>query len=445
MIGNEFSRSRISSVELKEVPRLLGSNAMMQAMDILRAHALSLPILAKFAFAMVMIAGVPYLSRRVRLPVVVGLLLSGVLVGPYGLDLIGQNRPIADFFAELGKLFLMFFAGLEIDLDRFREARGKTSIFGLWTTCTPLLLGTIVGLLFGYGVITAIVLGSLLASHTLLGSSIVQEHNANSLEPIAVTVGATVISDTLSLLVFAVCLSTYVGGFSLRAMGLQVIEIAVFVPLIVVGVGRVGGRVLKLVQENEEVYFVVMLIIVVAASALADVINLPGIVGAFLAGLAVNAAVKNMPAKEKLEFLGRSLFIPSFFIVTGFLINPLVFLQSIADNFLLVCCVIGALLAGKGIATEVAGRAFGYTRIERLTMWSLTLPQVAATLAATLVAYNTFDPAGHRLLDDKLLNVVLVLMLTTAILGPVLTERFLPRMMREDAVRSFQGNHVWKR
>ena len=405
----------------------------MHAIEFLRTHALSLSTLTKFAFVMAMLVGVPHLSRLLRLPVVVGLLLSGVLVGPYGLDLFGQNRPIADFFAELGKLFLMFFAGLEIDLNRFREARHKTVIFGLWTTCTPLLLGTLVGLAFGYGVVPAIVLGSLLASHTLLGSAIVQAHKANSLEAIAVTVGATVISDTLSLLVFAVCLSTYVGGFSLRAMSLQIFEIAVFVPLIIFGVGRAGGYVLKLMRDNEEAYFILMLVIIAIASALADVINLPGIVGAFLVGLALNTAVKDTPAKEKLEFLGRSLFIPCFFIVIGFLINPLAFLRSIIDNFLLVGGVIGALLVGKGIATAVAGRAFGYSHITRLTMWSLTLPQVAATLAAALVAYDTFDPAGHRLIDGKLLNVVLVLMLTTSILGPVLTERFLPRMIKEEA------------
>ncbi len=205
-----------------------------------------------------------------------------------------------------------------------------------------------------------------------------------------------------------------------------------FVPLIIFGVGRAGGYVLKLMQDNEEAYFVLMLVIIAVARALADLINLPGIVGAFLAGLALNTAVKDMPAKEKLEFLGRSLFIPCFFIVTGFLINPPAFLQSVTGNFLLVCGVVGALLLGKGIAAAVAGRAFGYTRNVRLTMWSLTLPQVAATLAAALVAYDTFNPAGQRLIDDKLLNVVLVLMLTTSILGPVLTQRFLPRMIGEE-------------
>jgi Kef-type K+ transport system membrane component KefB len=110
-------------------------------------------------------------------------------------------------------------------------------------------------------------------------------------------------------------------------------------------------------------------------------------------------------------------------------LNPPEFLQSFKDNFGLVCGVIGALLVGKWIAVQIAGRAFGYTQVTRWTMWSLTLPQVAATLAATLVAYDTFDPAHRRLIDAQLLNVVLVLMLTTSIIGPVLTQRFLPRML----------------
>jgi len=175
--------------------------------------------------------------------------------------------------------------------------------------------------------------------------------------------------------------------------------------------------------------------IMAVAGVLAQTINLPDIVGAFLAGLAVNAAVHDKPAKDKLEFFGKAFFIPIFFVVTGFLIDPLVFAHSIIDNFSLVAAIIVALLAGKGIAAALAGRAFTYTPAARLTMWSLTLPQVAATLAATLVAFNTFDPAGQRLIDRRMLDVVLVLMLSTATLGPVLTQQFAPRMLEDSATK----------
>jgi len=405
----------------------------MMVLEFLRSHALSLPSLTKFALAMAVIVSVPRLSRRVRLPPAVGLLLSGVVLGPHGLELIGENRPIADFFADLGKLLLMFFAGLEIDLARFRQAQQRTIVFGLLTTALPQLLGTAVGVLVGYGTLGAVVLGSLLASHTLLGAPIVTRLGLVRLEPITITFGATVMSDTLSLLVFAVCLATYKSGFSVSVLAVQVAEIAIFVPLVLIGLSRLAAYLLKKLEDHEEEYFIAMLMIVAVTGALAQSINLPGIVGAFLAGLAINAAAHAKPAKEKLEFIGNSFFILIFFIVTGFLIDPPVFFSSIVDNRTLVVGIIGALLIGKWLAAEIAGRSFGCSRAARQTMWSLTLPQVAATLAATLVAFDTFDPAGHRLIDERLLNAVLVLMLTTAILGPVLTECFAPRMLKDEA------------
>jgi Kef-type K+ transport system membrane component KefB len=200
-----------------------------------------------------------------------------------------------------------------------------------------------------------------------------------------------------------------------------------------------SAYILKKVENDENAYFVLMLAILAVAAQLSQTINLPGIVGAFLAGLAVNAAVRDKPAKGKLEFFGNSLFIPVFFIVTGFLINPVTFVRTLTGNFPLVAAVIGALLIGKLIAAQIAGRAFAYTPAARMTMWSLTLPQVAATLAATLVAFDTFNSAGQRLVDERLLNVVLVVVLATSILGPVLTEHFAPRMLSSPSRRSHAG------
>src|SRR5215471_9717942 len=184
---------------------------------------------------MAIIVGVPRLSRRVRLPGVVGLLLSGIAVGPHGLDVFGTIRPVADFFADLGKLLLMFCAGLEIDLALFRRARNRVIAFGLLTTSLPLLLGTGVGFLFHYRPVAAVVLGSLLASHTLLAGPVVAKLGATRLEPIAVTYGATVVSDTLSLVVFAICVSTFQRGFSIPSLAMQLIEIAIFIPFVLFG------------------------------------------------------------------------------------------------------------------------------------------------------------------------------------------------------------------
>src|SRR4051812_23981570 len=402
----------------------------MTVLDAVRSHVLSLPDLAKFAIVIAVMVGIPPLARRIRIPEMVGLLLFGVILGPHVLEFFGTNRPIADFFAELGKLLLMFSAGLEIDVGLFRKSQTRSLIFGVITTMLPLLLGTLYGLTFGYALIPAIVIGSLLASHTLLGLSVVTRLGAVRLEPLVVTIGATVVSDTLSLVVFAICVSTFTTGFSLGGLAVQIIEIAVFVPLILIGVSRAGAYVLRKVRDNEAGFFVTMLGIMAVSGTLADLINLPGIVGAFLAGLSVNAAVEGHPAKAKLQFLGTALFIPSFFIVTGFLIAPVAFVQSLFDNFLLVAGIVLTLLVGKRIAAEVAGRMFGYARSARLTVWALTLPQVAATLAAALVGYDTRNAVGERLLDGNMLNAVLVLMLATSILGPILVERFTPGMLR---------------
>jgi Kef-type K+ transport system membrane component KefB len=322
----------------------------------------------------------------------------------------------------------MFVAGLEMDLARFWQTQSRSITFGLITAGVPLLLGAAVALLFGYGAIAAVAVGSLLASHTLLGSRVVAELGANRLEPVIVTVGATLLSDTLSLVVFAICVSTYESGFSTTGVALQLIEIAVFVPVILFGLSRVGAYVLKKVEGEEDAYFVLMFGIMAVAGVLAGTINLPGIVGAFLAGLAVNAAAQDKPAKEKLKFFGDAFFIPIFYVVTGFLIDPLIFVPSIIDNFSLASAIFVALMAGKWLAAEIAGRAFKYSSAARMTMWSLTLPQVATTLAATLVAFNTFNPLHQRLIDARMLHVVLVLMLITATLGPVLTQHFAPRM-----------------
>jgi len=401
----------------------------MDALDFIRSHALALPLLVKFALGMVTIFGVSALSRRIGIPPVVGLLFSGVVLGPHVLEVFGEQRPIANFFADLGKLLLMFFAGLEIDLALFRRAQRKVITFGVITTTLPLVLGTAVGVLFGYGMVTAVVLGSLLASHTLLGMSIVKKIGATRLEPFTITVGATVLSDTLSLVVFAMCVSTFLRGFSVSGLALQLIEIAVFIPLLLFAVGRGGRYLLKKAEDDEPAYFVVMFGVMAAAVALTQIVQLPDIVGAFLAGLAVNTAVQDKPAKEKLEFIGNSFFIPIFFVVTGFLIDPIAFARSIVDNAGLAVAVVGALIVGKGVAAAVVARAFNYSRAAQMTMWSLTLPQVAATLAATLVGFDTINASGERLLDQKLLDVVFVLILVTATLGPIMTQRYAPLML----------------
>jgi len=415
-------------------PMLLVEQMTMEWLDAFRSHALALPNLAKFAIVMAIIAFAPTLTRRARLPELVGLLVCGIILGPYVLAVAPMNHPIVQFFGDLGRLLLMFGVGLEIDMSLFRKTQTRSVIFGLITTMVPQVLGTAYALAFGYGIIPAIVIGSLLASHTLLAMPILTRYGALGLEPVVVTIGATMVSDTLSLIVFGICVSMYTTGFSPSGLTVQIVEVAIFVPLILIGVSRAGAWLLNKLRDNQAGYFVTMLGIMAVSGELADLINLPDIVGAFLAGVAVNAAVSDQPAKEKLEFFGRAFFIPIFFIVIGFLIVPVAVGQTIFNKFWLVAGMVVSLILGKGIAAAIAGRAFGYARQASLTMWSLTLPQVAATLAATLVGYNTLNAAGQRLLGDEIFNTVLVLLVVTSLLGPVLTGLFTPGMVKQEAL-----------
>lgn len=400
-------------------------------LDSLRTQLSTLSPLARFIAAAAAVIIMPPLSRRLKLPSVVGLLVAGIILGPYVLDIFGKERPVADFMAELGKLLLMFYAGLEVDLNLFRRSQRKVIIFGVITTTLPLILGTVVGLWFGYAAIPAIVLGSLLASHTLLALSTVQEAGVARMEPIAVATGATVVSDTLSLVVFAVCLSTYQRGFSVSVLLVQLVEIVAFVLFVLFVVSRAAKYALNKVRDHEDTFFILLFGIMAIAAFLAGLVKLPGIVGAFLAGLALNEAAQGKSAEEKLGFLANTFFIPAFFLVTGFLIDPAVFVRSLIDNFGLAISILLALVIGKGLAAGIAGRIFKYSQAARRTIWSLTLPQVAATLAATLVGVKTVDPAGHHLIDERVLNAVFVLMLSTSILGPVMTQHSAPAMLRE--------------
>jgi Kef-type K+ transport system membrane component KefB len=159
----------------------------MEWLDTFRAHALTLPNLAKFAIVLALIVGVSALARRLRIPELVGLLVVGVLLGPHVLGLYGVNYPIVQFFADLGRLMLMFAAGLELDINLFRRTQTHSVIFGLVTTIVPQLLGTAFGLAFGYHIIPAIVIGSMLASHTLISLPIITRLGALGLEPVVVT------------------------------------------------------------------------------------------------------------------------------------------------------------------------------------------------------------------------------------------------------------------
>lgn len=407
---------------------MFGEFGVCRVLENLHDSLTHLSILSRFALALAVCLFVPRLCQRIRLPAAVGLLAAGVVFGPFGLQVVPQNPPVASFFAEVGKLLLMFFAGLEIDIDQFNRVRNRSIVYGLLTFGFPMLAGIIVGLAFGYAWLAAVLIGSLLASHTLLGFPIVQRLGLTENEAVTVTVGATIFTDLGALLVLAICLPVHTTGFSLGGFLFQIAQLAIYVPVVLIGLSALGKLFLHRRGDSKANEFLTILLIMVVAAEGAEWIHLEPIIGAFLAGLAVNRAIKDSEAKQELEFIANTIFIPMFFITIGFLIDVRVFINTIAGNFGLVGGIVGGLIASKFLAACVAQRHFAYTRIEGMLMGSLSLPQVASTLAAALVAFEAKNSSDERLIDEPIVNTVIVLLVVTSSLGPILTERFGKRM-----------------
>ncbi|HSL06230.1 MAG TPA: cation:proton antiporter [Nitrospiraceae bacterium] len=391
-----------------------------QLLDLLQ----NMSLLSAFALGMAIVLFVPRLSAHIGLPAAVGLLLAGVVFGPHGLHITREGMPVLTFFAEVGKLLIMFFAGMEIDLAQAKRTGGRSLLFGSLTFLLPLAAGTTVGLIFNYSWVSSLLIGSLMASHTLIGYPILQRLGLGGKEVVTVTVGATVLTDVSSLMVLAVCLPIHTSGFSSGGFAWQVIELALYVPLVVFGLSAVGKWLFRRKGYTNEYQVGFTLMVIALAGLGAELINLEAIIGAFLAGLAVNRAIKKSEAKNELEFVGNLLFIPPFFIYIGAHIDVPVFLETLIKHLDLVIAIVGGLVGTKFLAALATQWLIGYTRTEGLIMWSLSLPQVAATLAAAVVAYQAKNATGVRLIDEPVINTVVVLMVATSILGPILTERF---------------------
>jgi Kef-type K+ transport system membrane component KefB len=367
------------------------------------------------------------------MPPGVGLLFAGVALGPSGLGTVPDAAPVAGFFAEIGKLLLMFFAGLEIDLSQFRRTGKRSLVFGALTFSLPFAAGIAVGLLAGYGVLAAVLIGSLISSHTLLGFPIVRRLGLVTDEAVAVTIGGTVFTDLTALLVLSVCLPIHSSGFSPSMFAAQVGEVVAFILVVFVGLSALGRWLIERTGDTDERQVTLIFLIIALAGFGADAINLEPIIGAFVAGLAINRALTHGKAKEQLEFVGNTLFIPMFFVSIGFLIDLRVFGQTLVARIGLVVGIVGGLVGAKYLAARLTQRIYSYTRSEGRLIWSLSIPQVAATLAPALVAYETRNAEGVRLIDEAVLNTMLVLVVVTSMLGPVLTEYFGRQRLAEQA------------
>ena len=386
-------------------------------MESFLAQAADSPLIS-FTLLLLVILTLPPLFERIKLPGLVGLLFAGVILGSNGLGLLDAQSESLKLLADIGKIYLMFVAGLEIDLDEFRKTKERSLLFGFATFTLPLIAGTTVGYLFGMGLNAAILTGSLLASHTLLGYPIVNRLGVVRNEAVTVTIGATIFTDIAALLVLAICIAIHGGDFSAGGLVLQLVTLGLYSAIVLFGIDKAGKEYFRRTGDEESNQFMFILLVVFVAAVGAQIINVDKIVGAFLAGLAVNDVVGHSPVEEKVEFVGSTLFIPCFFVSMGLLLDIPGFINTVTTELPLTLAIVGSLFVSKFLASAIAKFFYGYSWEQALTMWSLSLPQVAATLAAALAGVSS------GLISDSVFNVVIVLMLVTSIIGPVLTARF---------------------
>jgi Kef-type K+ transport system membrane component KefB/nucleotide-binding universal stress UspA family protein len=385
-------------------------------MDGLLSTVPNSPIVA-FTVLLLVTLIIPPLFERLRLPGLVGLLAAGVILGPSLIGLLHPEGEIEKLLTDIGKIYLMFVAGLEIDMREFRKNRNRSLGFGLMTFLLPLLGGIVLGRTFGYGWVGATLIGSLLSSHTLLAYPIVLRLGVAKENSVTVTVGATIFTDIAALLVLAMCVAAQAGDFSAQLVVGQLLLMGLYATLVLFGLDWAGRLYFRRTGDEEGNQFLFVLVAVFIAAVGSQLINVDKIVGAFLAGLAVNDVLGDGPVKEKVEFVGSVLFIPFFFTCMGLLLDIPVFVEALTTNLGFTTALVASLLLSKLLAALGAKLLFRYNWTQMVTMWSLSLPQVAATLAAALVGLQ------QGIISAQVFNGVIVLMLVTSLVGPLVTTR----------------------
>ena len=365
---------------------------------------------------------IPPLTRRLRLPDLVGLLAAGVLVGPHVLHWIDAKSETITLLSDIGAIYLLFTVGLEIDLEEFNRVKRRSVTFGALIFVLGVGTGFGIGQIFGFPLVPSLLLGALMATHTPLGYPIVRSYGAQRDESVIVSVGSTIFTDIAALLLLAVAIGLGKGNLTPSSFTALLISISVFACLVVLGIRMIGRHLwMRNVIDENRVFLAVLLTLFVASLG-AELAGVEKIVGAFLAGLAVNSVLPEGKVKEQVIFVGGALFIPIFFIHLGLLLD----LGSLADsisNIEFTALMLTGALGCKALAAVIAGRWFRYSPNQILLMWSLAMPKVAATLATAFIGFQ----AG--LLDSTVLNAVLAVMVVTATLGPTLTTRSVVALM----------------
>ena len=389
------------------------------------------PVL-KFLLILLIILAAPLLLNKLRIPHLLGLIIAGAIIGPHGFNLVLRDSSII-LSGTAGLLYIMFLAGLEIDMADFKRNSTKSLAFGMYTFLIPMILGTVVGIwVLQFNVLTSVLLASMFASHTLIAYPIISKLGISK----NITVGGTMITDTLALLVLTIIVGMATGQVNDMFWIRLGVSILIFALIVLFGFPFIGRWFFKHVHDNISQYIFV-LVMVFLGSFLAQVAGMEAIIGAFLSGLALNRLIpQSSPLMNRVEFVGNAIFIPFFLLGVGMLIDYRTFFTSFETIKVGLIMIIVAT-AAKYIAAWMTQKTFHLSTDQRSVIFGLSNAQAAATLAAVMVGYNVItgtDANGEpiRLLNESVLNGTILMILVTCTIASFAAQKGAHNIAAQD-------------
>ena len=380
-----------------------------------------------FAIVMAVIFFSPYIMRLVKLPEIIGVIIFGIILGPNFLNVLERDGGIL-LFGTVGILFIMFNSGLELDMQNFKKKKFRSLIFGLLTFIFPMSAG----FLAGYGIfhfmeienniengkiIAAILFGSVFASHTLLTYPTVGKLGIKDDEAVVVAVGGTLITNTIAMLILAVIASYVLGGGQGEWYDAPAIFMC-FSVAVVMFIPKLVRWFFKMVESDTYTQYIFVMAVLFAVASFGKLIGIEPIIGAFLAGLALNSLIPaNSILMNRIGFIGNTLFIPFFLMYVGMLAD-IRLLVSDWRVIMIAALMFFIAVPTKYVAAYITQKIFKYSDAQRRLIFGLSNTQAAGTLAVIMIGVHSL-----RLFDQILLDASILLMLVTCIISAIYTEK----------------------
>ncbi len=380
-----------------------------------------------FGLAMVVFFAAPLLIERFRLPGIIGIILAGAAIGPDGLGLFADNEGL-ELLGEAGLIFLMFIAGLEINFNQFLEYKDRSLVFGIFSFAIPQVIGTIVGIyLLDLTFASASLFAAIFSSHTLLAYPVVSQLGISKNEAMTATIGGTILTDTLALLVLAFVIAS-VGGATGTVFWVQfALGLTVFFVGVWLLVPRIGRWFFRYHEEESYYEFLFVMAILFVCAILAELVGVKHIIGAFLAGLALNRLIpESGPLMNRIEFVGNALLIPFFLLWVGTIVDIRALFAG-SETLVIAGSLTVMVILTKLVASWITGHIYDFTFDEMLGMYGLSVGQAAAALAIVLVGFEEGVPG----FDQHMINGTVLMILVVSVLSPALVSRSGKSMLRE--------------